>query len=96
MTVTRWSFLERREEDAEFPELPLRAYLAEWLMDIGRVMQGGMGPVALSHSEIRAWAANVGLKFEGDEAMWLQKMSAAYAGEISESNGNDTPQPFRE
>ena len=95
MKVTRWSFLERAEEDAEFPELPFRAHLTEWLLEVGPIMQGGMGPVALSHSEIRSWAANVGLKFEGDEAMWLQKMSAAYAGEISESNGNDTPQPFR-
>jgi len=88
--------LERANEEPEFPELPFRAYLVEWLMDIGRVMQGGMGPVALSHLEIQAWAANVGLMFEGNEAQWLQKMSECYADELSKSSGNDTPQPFRE
>ena len=65
-------------------------------MDVGPVMQGGMGSVALSHLEIQAWAANVGLEFEGDEAQWLQKMSAFYANELAESNGKNTPQPFRE
>jgi len=59
-------------------------------------MQGGMGPVALSHLEIQAWAANIGLTFEGNEAQWLQKMSAVYAGELLASDGTDTPQPFRE
>jgi hypothetical protein len=76
--------------------LLFRGYLAEWLMDAGPVMQGGMGPVALSHLEIQAWAANVGLTFEGNEAEWLQKISGAYAGELSESNGKNTPQPFKE
>ena len=87
--------MERANEEPDFPELPFRAYLAEWLFDVGPVMQSGMGPVALSHLEIQAWAANVGLEFEGDEAQWLQKMSAVYAGELSESDGKDTPQPFR-
>ena len=88
--------MERANEKPDFPELPFRAYLVEWLMDVGPVMQGGMGPVALSHLEIRAWADNVGLRFDGDEPQWLQKMSAVYAGELSESSGKNTPQPFRE
>jgi len=88
--------LEQANEEPDFPELPFRAYLAEWLMDVGPTMQGGMGPVALSHLEIQAWAANVGLKFDGDEAQWLQKMSGVYASELFESNGKNTPQPFRE
>ena len=88
--------MERANEEPDFPELPFRGYLAVWLLDVGRVMLGGTGPVALSHLEIQAWAANIGLTFEGNEAQWLQKMSAVYAGELSESNGTDTPQPFRE
>ena len=88
--------MERANEEPDFPELPFRGYLVEWLLEVGPVMQGGMGPVALSHLEIQAWAANIGLTFEGNEAQWLQKMSAVYAGELSESNGTDTPQPFRE
>jgi hypothetical protein len=72
-----------------------RAHLVEWLLDAGAVMQGGMGPVALSHLEIQAWAANVGLAFDGNEAEWLQKISDAYVSELSESNGKNTPQPFR-
>jgi len=59
-------------------------------------MQSGMGPVALSHLELRAWSLNINLEFEDDEAQWLQKMSDSYANEISNSNGNNTPQPFRE
>jgi len=92
----RWSFLDRAGEEPDFPDLPFRAYLAEWLLEVGPVMQGGMGPVALSHLEIQAWAANVGLEFEGNEAQWLQKMSAAYAGEVSKSNEKNTVEPFRE
>ena len=86
----------RANEEPEFPELPFRIHLAEWLLDVGPVMQTGMGSVALSHLEIQAWAANVGLEFEGDEAQWLQKMSEVYANELAESNGKNTPQPFRE
>jgi len=88
--------LERANEEPEFPELPFRRHLAEWLFDVGPVMQGGMGPVALSHLEIQAWASNVGLEFEGDEAQWLQKMSAVYTDELSKSGGKDTPQPYRD
>jgi len=88
--------LERANEEPEFPELLFRRHLAEWLFDVGPVMQGGMVPVALSHLEIQAWASNVGLEFEGDEAQWLQKMSGVYASELFESNGKNTPQPFRE
>ena len=88
--------MERANEEPDFPELPFRGYLVEWLLEVGPVMQGGMGPVALSHLEIQAWAANIGLTFEGNEAQWLQKMSAVYAGELSESSGTDTSQPHRE
>ena len=88
--------MERANEEPDFPELPFRGYLVEWLLEVGPVMQGGMGPVALPHLEIQAWAANIGLTFEGNEAQWLQKMSAVYAGELSESSGTDTSQPYRE
>ena len=88
--------MERANEEPDFPELPFRGYLVEWLLEVGPVMQGGMGPVALSHLEIQAWAANIGLTFEGNEAQWLQKMSAVYSAELSESNGTDTSQPYRE
>jgi len=88
--------LDRANEEAEFPQLPFRDHLADWLLEVGPVMKTGMGPVALSHLELRAWADNVGLTFEGNEAEWLQKMSDVYASEIAKSDGKDTPQPFRE
>ena len=95
--MTRWSFLERANEEPEFPELPFRGHLTEWLFDVGPVMEiPGMGSVALSHLEIQSWAANIGLTFEGNEAQWLQKMSAVYSAELLASSGTGTSQPYRE
>jgi len=64
-------------------------------MDLGPVMQGGMGALAIPHSELQAWASNVGLTFVDAESEWLNKMSAAYAAELSASSGKNTAQPFR-
>lgn len=94
--MVRWRFLEKAGEAAEFPDLPFRAHLTEWLMDVGPIMQGGMGAAAVPHGELQAWAANIGLTFEGAEAEWLHKMSAAYAAEVANADGKDTPQPFKE
>lgn len=65
-------------------------------MRVGPVAEGAMGPVALPHSEIKAWAENIGLRFYGSEAEWLHKMSAAYAAEISRASGKDASAPFEE
>lgn len=74
--------------------MSFREYLTEWLMSVGPVLGGGMGPVAVPHSELLAWAANTGLDFRGAEAEWLNKMSAAYAQEIGRSDDADASAPF--
>jgi len=48
----------------------------------------------LPHAEIGAWAANIGLRFRGNEAGWLYAMSAAYTAEISRADNEDVSAPF--
>jgi len=63
-------------------------------MSVGPVFQGGMGASAVPHTEILAWASNTGLTFAGAEAEWINKMSAAYAGELSRSSDENTTSPY--
>jgi len=93
MTLSRWEFIEKHGDIADLPDLMGWPHLAEWLLRAGPVFQGGMGPVAVPHSELKAWAENIGLRFEGIEAEWLHKMSAAYAAEINRANGKDVGAP---
>lgn len=81
---------------ADFPTLPFRPYLTDWLLDLGLVAQTMNGLVAVPHTELQAWAINVGLVFEGAEAEWLNKMSAAYAAELTASSGKDAAQPYQD
>lgn len=83
------------KEEPQFPELLMREHLLEWLASLGWVRSSGMGGAqAIPHTELRAWALNCGVEFEGSEADWLYQMSAAYAGELSRSNDTTAHAPY--
>ena len=84
----------KANEAPAFPDLPFREHLTDWLMSVGPVFAGGMGQVGVPHSEIRAWALNIGVQFDGSEAEWLHRMSAEYAGEIARSDDKNAAAPF--
>lgn len=86
--------MENANQVAQFPNLTMRGHLVVDLQSIGYAMQSEMGNVAVSHSELRAWACNTGVRFEGAEAEWLNKMSEAYAIELARSSDKDTAAPF--
>jgi len=90
----RWEFARRANVEPDFPDLPFRSHLTEWLMSVGPVFDGAMGPIPVPHSEIRAWAMNIGMTFNGAEGEWLRTMSSEYAGEITRSDGKNTQAPF--
>jgi len=73
-----------------------RAYLLDWLYDLGPGYPGATGMVGLPHTEIRAWAKNIGLKLKGGEAEWLHKLSLAFVTEMHRSDGKDTEAPYTE
>ena len=74
--------------------MPFRGHLIDWLQSVGPIWEGGTSSSAVPHSEIKAWAENIGLTFEGAEAEWLYKMSGAYADELSRSSDKDTAAPY--
>lgn len=86
--------MDRGDDLPEFPDVPMRAYLVEWLLDLGCVQQGGMSTSGLSHSEIRAWADNIGMKFRDNDAHILHRMSDAYAAELTASDDKDRAAPY--
>lgn len=92
--MTRWQLLAKGKEDPQFPDIDPNEYLAEWLGELGWCLSNGMGVVGIPHTEIRAWADNIGLRFRGVEAAWLHAMSAAYAAEIGRSDDKDVSAPF--
>jgi len=55
-----------------------------------------MSTVGVPHTEIKAWADNVGHVLVGTEAEWLNKMSIEYAHELQRSSDKDTVAPFIE
>jgi hypothetical protein len=90
----RWWLLDKHGEEPEFPHLPYRGYLVDDLKSLGLTASGVSGAVAISQTEIQAWAANTNVILYDLEAEWLVKMSAAYADEILRSNDQDTASPL--
>jgi uncharacterized protein (DUF1501 family) len=85
---------EKQGEELEFPDLPFRGHLTDDLESLGRIAAGPNGPVAVSQAEIQAWATNTNVTFEGLEADWLGRMSAAYADEMLRSNDTNAASPL--
>lgn len=70
----------QRYPDIELPELPAGfAYLAGFLVSIGKVSQTSAGLVRVAWSEIDTWAKGCGVYLNSFEFRALGEMSRAYA-----------------
>lgn len=59
-----------------------------YLFDVGPVLHTGMGAVAISHGELRAWQHNVGIELQPWEATLLRRLSQEY---LTASNAAQEP-----
>lgn len=85
--------LEQRGAAPEFPHVRL-PYLIGYLFEVGPVLAAGMGTAPISHVEIAAWQANVGLALDPWEASFLRRLSVAYAVQQGASEAHDCPAPY--
>lgn len=88
--------LERLKARGSEPDLPPveLAHLVEYLFEVGPAMQGGFGPVALTHGELRAWQDNVGLELQPWECRALIHLSKAYCAELAAATDPAAPAPW--
>lgn len=82
-------------EDPDFP--PLRAgHLVEYLYEVGPVMPGGFAPMAVTHGEIAAFAANTCTPLTPWEASSIRRLSFVHLDEIRRCDEDqDRPCPFQ-
>lgn len=71
-------------------------HIVEYLFDAGPCMPGAMGPVPLTHGELRAWQENTGIELRPFEATWLRRLSIEYVAQAQESTDPLCPPPFDE
>ncbi|MDR7331766.1 hypothetical protein [Roseateles asaccharophilus] len=81
-----------RAEKAKAEGMPLllppagdAAYLVAHLFEVGPLGWAGMGEVPISHVDIQAWQANMGIELEAWEARALRRMSGAYVDQLAKS-----------
>jgi hypothetical protein len=88
--------LKRLQDRGSEPELPPveLGHLVDYLFEVGPVMQGGFGPVALTHGELRAWQDNVGLELQPWECRALIQLSKAYCAEFAAASDPAAPAPW--
>lgn len=99
----RVSRLERRRvvkgdgEQEPIPMPPLEgdeAYMIKLLMELGPVVNNGMGINGVSWQDINSWTLLTGVELSSWQASTLHLMSKAYANEYSRSNGENTHAPY--
>jgi len=69
-------------------------YLLGYLFEIGPAATAGMGEVPITHSEIRAWMLNTGIRLSPWEARTLRKLSQDYVNESHKATQRNCPAPW--
>jgi hypothetical protein len=77
------------------PSLELGVYLINYLFEVGPVMAGGAGPTAITHGELRAWQANLGIELEPWECRFLRRLSREYVNELQRAEKIDAKAPWQ-
>lgn len=77
-TPTRIAELERQGLPPQLPDPGPASHLVSYLFDVGPVLQTGMGAVAITHGELRAWQENVGIELRPWEASTMRRLSLDY------------------
>lgn len=68
--------------------------MVEYWQILGRCSSGGMGPVPLSATEIRAWQEGMNKDLEPWEFSALIEMSRGYVSSLLDGEKPETPPPF--
>lgn len=89
--------MQRYEDQGLQPPLPdpgLAKHLLGYLMEVGPVGQGAMGPVPVTHSDIAAWQANTGSELTAWEARTLRALSIDWCNTLHAATAEDFPPPW--
>lgn len=76
------------------PDKGAAGRVVDWLFEVGPTVPGGMGPAALTHSEILAWQRNVGIRLTPWEARMLRALSREYLSEHLAADDPARPPPW--
>jgi hypothetical protein len=85
------------QDESHAPEMPpvdAGAHLLGYLFEIGPTMPAGMGPGAISNTELRAWQDNTGIELSAWEARTIRALSRAYVSEYGEAGDPKRQAPW--
>lgn len=87
--VSRYeALLAKHEGEVEMPPLEgFEPMMIKYLTEVGPASSNGMGITHISFQEIWCWSRLVGIGLSAFQVELLHKMSKAYAGEYTKSNG---------
>lgn len=77
----------------ELPDNP-SPYLVDWLMEIGPLSTGGMGPACLSWTDIRDWERLTGNQLDPWEARTLRRLSRDFVDQMNKAKEANCPAPY--
>jgi hypothetical protein len=77
----------------DLPDNPL-PYLTDWLIEIGPLATGGMGPAPLDWSDIANWQSLVGIRLDAWEARTIRKLSREFLDQMTKAKKPECPAPY--
>lgn len=92
-SVSRLQVLLDAGENPSMPPVDAQ-YLISYLFEIGPTISGPMGNSPLSHGELAAWQANIGIDLKPWEARFLRGLSIEYLVQAQKSEMADCPAPY--
>lgn len=84
-----------KDEKLKFPEVSTE-YMVQWLQDMGKCVNDGMGVTGFSWTEIRNWADLNCVELDPWEATTLRDASFEYAAMLQEARDIHTKCPWAE
>jgi hypothetical protein len=84
------------KDESFFPVMPFvdAEHIIGYLFEIGPSVSGGMSQAPITHGEIAAWQANIGVELQPWEARFLRSLSIEYIGQSVKSEKPDCPAPY--
>lgn len=93
------SRLARYRKDGVEPSLPdpgPAGYLVEYLWEVGPTEPAGMGEAPVSHAQLAAWQANMGVELHAWEVQVLRRLSRDYVVQSHQAQDPACKPPFGE
>lgn len=85
----------RAEFMPDMPPLDAGRYLIDYLMDVGPVMSGGMGPAPITSADLVPWCEETGLRLQPWESKFIRRLSREYLAESQKAAERKCPPPWR-